>query len=330
MDKLINKEEKFFIAGANGMVGSAICKALKNNDYGLKEFGGVIMTPSKEELNLLDQNKVNEWFKVNKPTIVILAAAKVGGILANSIYPTEFLLDNLKIQINVIEAAWKSGVKRFLFLGSSCIYPKEVPQPILEDYLLSGYLEETNKSYAIAKIAGIQLCQALRMQYKFDVISLMPTNLYGPGDNYHPRDSHVMASLIRKFCEAVKHSESSVTCWGTGSPLREFMHVDDLARAVLFCLEYWSPLKENAPVDKNKKPLYFLNVGTGKEISIKNLANKIAQYSGFKGQIKWDLSKPDGTLRKKLNVDKIHKLGWHSEISLDDGIKDTLNLFKNI
>ena len=327
--KKIAKNERIFISGGAGMAGSAIYKALKKSGYGIEKYGGSILTPSRKELNLLNQNSVMDWFAFYKPTIVINAAAKVGGILANSTKPTDFLLENLKIQNNIIEASWINKTKRFLFLGSSCIYPKLAEQPLKEDYLLSNYLEETNQWYAIAKIAGIKLCEALRKQYNFDAISLMPTNLYGPGDNYHSINSHVMAALIRRFTEAVINSEDEVICWGTGEPLREFMHVDDLGRAVLFALEYWDPRDNNAPIDDNKKPLNFLNVGTNKEISIKELANKIAFYTGFKGNIKWDKSKPDGTPRKILNVDKFHSLGWKANISLDEGLRKTIRLIKN-
>lgn len=240
MSKKILLNEKIFIAGATGMAGSAICKALFRKGYGHKN-GGVILTTTRKELDLLDSNAVKLWFEVNKPTVVIIAAAKVGGIMANSSYPTQFILDNLKIQNNLIENSWLTGVKRLLFLGSSCIYPKFANQPIKEESLLSGQLEETNQWYGIAKISGIKLCEALRKQYNFDAISLMPTNLYGPGDNYHPQNSHVMASFIRKFYEASINSLPSVTCWGTGSPLREFLHVDDLGDAVVFALENWDP-----------------------------------------------------------------------------------------
>ena len=236
MQKLISKDERFFIAGSNGMVGKAIVRALKNSGYGEKENKGILLTPSRKELNLLNFRDVEKWFQKNKPTIVILAAAKVGGIFANNSQPADFILENLKIQTNVIEMAWKYNVKRFLFLGSSCIYPKFASQPISEESLLTGILEPTNQSYAIAKIAGIKLCESLREQHNFDAISLMPTNLYGPGDNYHPQNSHVMASLIRKFCLASKRDLPSVTCWGTGSPFREFMHVDYLGDAVIFVL----------------------------------------------------------------------------------------------
>ena len=328
MSEIISKRDKFFIAGSGGMVGSSIVRTLKKYNYGNEKLGGAILTPRKKELDLLRNNDVDDWFQNNKPSVVVLSAAKVGGIFANSNEPTQFLLENIKIQTNVIEAAWKNNVKRFLFLGSSCIYPKFAPQPIKEDYLLDGSLEETNQWYALAKITGIKLCEALRKQYDFDAISLMPTNLYGPGDNYHPQNSHVMAALIRKFCLAVKESENSVTCWGSGSPMREFMHVDDLAEAVFFCLRNWKPNYNNAPLDDNKKPLNFLNVGTGKEISIKELAEKIAMHAGFKGVINWDNSKPDGTPRKRLNVDKLNSLGWQAKIKLDEGIKATIKEFQ--
>tara|TARA_B100001248_G_scaffold134832_1_gene101213 strand:+ start:332 stop:1339 length:1008 start_codon:yes stop_codon:yes gene_type:complete len=328
MKKLISKSERFFIAGSRGMVGQAIVKALRKSGYGKKEYGGILLTPSRKELNLLNREEVEKWFEINKPTIVVLAAAKVGGIFANDSKPTEFLLENLKIQLNVIELAWEYGVKRLLFLGSSCIYPKFAEQPIKEESLLSGLLEPTNQWYAIAKIAGIKLCEALRKQNKFDAICLMPTNLYGPGDNYHPENSHVMASLIRKFYLASKNSLPSVTCWGTGTPLREFMHVNDLANASIFALERWNPDAENAPLDKYGKPLLFLNVGTGKDLSIKDLAEKIAEITNFKGQILWDKSKPDGTPKKLLNTDKLTNLGWGNTIDLTKGIKNAISDFE--
>ena len=325
MNKKINPEDRFFIAGASGMVGSAICRALKKNGYGDSTKGGNLFTPSRNELNLLNINAVENWFNLNKPSVVIIAAAKVGGIFANSSMPTEFLLENLKIQTNIIETSWKNGVKRLLFLGSSCIYPKFAAQPINEESLLSGALESTNQWYAIAKIAGIKLCEALRKQYDFDTISLMPTNLYGPGDNYHPQNSHVMASLIKKFHDATKNSLPKVVCWGTGKPYREFLHVNDLGNAILFCLENWDPNSKFAPKDQDGNIISILNVGSGVEISIKDLANKISKLTNFKGEIIWDNSKPDGTPRKKLNCNKINKLGWQPKISLDEGIRQTLN-----
>ena len=329
MEKNISLDERIFIAGSTGMVGKALKRSFQNKGYGRPENNGELLTPTRKELNLLDSNQVEKWFAANKPTIVVLAAAKVGGIKANKTKPAEFILDNLKIQTNVIEVAFRMGVKRFLFLGSSCIYPKYAEQPIQEESLLTNSLEPTNQWYAIAKIAGIKLCEALRSQYKFDAISLMPTNLYGPGDNYHPENSHVMAALIRKFYLAKKHSLSSVECWGSGSPFREFLHVDDLATAAIFVLENWDPGAKNAPLDKFGLPLQILNVGTGKEISIKDLANKISKLVGFQGSIKWDSTKPDGTPRKLLNISKIQGLGWHPEINLEDGIISTINLLEN-
>ncbi|MBO8242363.1 GDP-L-fucose synthase [Prochlorococcus marinus XMU1410] len=327
MEKKILFNEKIFVAGSTGMAGSAICRSLVKNGYGRKN-GGQILKPTRKELDLLNTNAVKQWFEINKPTVVIIAAAKVGGILGNSIYPTQFLLDNLKIQNNLIENSWKTGVKRLLFLGSSCIYPKFAQQPIKEESLLTSQLEETNQWYAIAKIAGIKLCDALRKQYNFDAISLMPTNLYGPGDNYHPQNSHVMASLIRKFNEAVKHKLPSVTCWGTGKPLREFLYVEDLGDAVVFALENWDPISNNAPKDSNNKNLTILNIGTGKDITIKELADKISNLVKYQGKIIWDKNKPDGTPRKLLDISKMKDLGWEPKISLDEGIKKSIESFK--
>ena len=326
--KLINLKEKIFVAGASGMVGGALFKLLKREGYGNKDYGGTILFPSRKELNLLNSESVKNWFQKNRPTVVVLAAAKVGGIHANSSFPADFINQNLIIQTNVINSSWEIGVKRFVFLGSSCIYPKFSTQPIKEDALLTGPLESTNEWYAISKISGIKLCEALRKQYNFDAISLMPTNLYGPGDNYHPTNSHVMASLISKFCNAKISLKKDVTCWGTGKALREFMHVDDLAKAILYALENWDPNSPNAPRDKNNQPYTFLNVGTGNEISIKGLSELIAKEVGFKGNILWDLNKPDGTPRKILNIDKFSKMGWKSSISLMEGIKRTIKDYK--
>ena len=329
MKNKIDLEDKIFVAGSNGMVGKAICRELLKNGYGLKENNGFLLTPSRKELDLLNYSEVDNWFKLNKPTVVVLAAAKVGGINANNIKPAEFILENLKIQNNVIELAWRHGIKRLLFLGSSCIYPKYAKQPIEEDSLLKDELEPTNQWYAVAKIAGIKLCQALRKQYKFDAISLMPTNLYGPGDNYQPENSHVMAALIRKFYLASRDSLKTVTCWGTGAPFREFLHVDDLANAVVFALENWDPDSPGSPIDKKGEPLLILNVGTGKDLSIKQLSQKIAKHVNYKGKIIWDINKPDGTPKKLLNIDKIKSLGWCPKIKLDDGIIKTIELIKN-
>ena len=321
----INLDEKIYVAGATGMVGSSVVRTLKNAGYGNKGNGGEILIPSRKKLNLLDSKSVKLWFKSNKPTVVIIAAAKVGGIYANSSYPADFIYENLKIQMNIIESSWKTGVKRLLFLGSSCIYPKLSNQPIQEESLLTGSLESTNQWYAISKISGIKLCQALREQYKFDAISLMPTNLYGTGDSFHEMNSHVMPALISKFYNAVKYSKKEVICWGTGKALREFMHVDDLSKAILFALQHWNPDSSNAPLDNNQKPLTFLNVGVGKEITIRELAQKISAKVGFKGKIIWDNSKPDGTPKKLLNSDKIRSLGWEPSIKLNDGIQRTIN-----
>lgn len=323
MSKLINKEDRFFIAGHRGMAGSAICRALQRSGY------ENLLTASRDELDLLDLQGVQRWFFDNKPTVVVLAAAKVGGIHANDTYPADFLLENLKIQTNVIETAWQCGVKRLLFLGSSCIYPKFAEQPIKEESLLTGALEPTNQWYAIAKIAGIKLCESLRKQYDFDAISLMPTNLYGPGDNYHPENSHVLPALIRRFHEAKESEAESVTCWGTGRPMREFLHVDDLGEACVFALEKWSTLSKSAPVDNFTQPYAFLNVGTGIDITIRDLATLIADACAFKGNIIWDNTKPDGTPKKQLDVNQISKLGWKSKISLELGIEETVKCFKD-
>ncbi len=314
MEKLINQNDRFFVAGHRGMAGSAICRVLQRSGY------ENLLTASRDELDLLDLQAVQRWFAENKPTVVVLAAAKVGGIHANDTYPADFLLENLKIQTNVIETAWRSSVKRLLFLGSSCIYPKFAEQPIKEESLLTGALEPTNEWYAIAKIAGIKLCESLRKQYGFDAISLMPTNLYGPGDNYHPENSHVLPALIRRFHEAKESGAESVTCWGTGSPMREFLHVDDLGDACVFALENWQP---------SSGELQYLNVGTGIDLSIRELAESIAEAVGFEGKIFWDASKPDGTPKKQLDVTSINQAGWESRISLGDGIIQTVDDFSS-
>ena len=253
----------------------------------------------------------------------------MGGILANNNFPTDFLLENLKIQINVIETAWKYGVRRLLFLASSCIYPKLSAQPIKEEYLMQGLLEKTNEWYATAKITGLKLCEALRKQHGFDAITLMPTNLYGPGDNYHHTNSHAMASLIAKFSKAKKESSKYVECWGTGKPLREFLHVNDLGDAVVFCLENWDPEGIDSPKDNHGNPLNHLNIGTGKDISIAQLANKISEITKFQGEIIWDKTKPDGTPKKQLDIQKILRLGWYPKIKLEEGLRETINIYKN-
>lgn len=324
MQPLISPSDRIFVAGHRGMAGSAICRALLRKGYCQESEGGSLITVAREDLDLLQANNVHTWFTNNKPTVAVLAAAKVGGIQANNNYPADFLLQNLKIQTNVIEAAWANGVRRFLFLGSSCIYPKYAEQPIREESLLTGSLEPTNEWYAIAKIAGIKLCDALRAQHGFDAISLMPTNLYGPGDNYHPSNSHVIAALLRRFSMAVKERADDVTCWGSGSPQREFLHADDLGDACVFVLENWDPSSCDAPCDPTGKPLTFLNVGCGTDLSIKELANLIATSSGFQGEIKWDASKPDGTPRKLLDVSRLHSLGWKAKIPLEEGIASVI------
>ena len=325
MKKKIKKDERIFIAGSNGLVGSSIKRALLKTSFNRENNFFNLLTPSRIELDLLDSISVKNWFMKEKPNIVILAAAKVGGINANSKYPTEFLLENIKIQTNIIEAAFKEGVRRLLFLGSSCIYPKFAEQPIKEEELLNGYLEKTNESYAIAKITGIKLCEALRKQYNFDAISLMPPNLYGPNDNYHPLNSHVVPSLIRKFSIAKRDNLSSVTCWGSGLACRELMHVDDLAEAAIFCIENWFPSEIGAPKDNSGNPLSYLNVGTGKDISIRELAKKIADIIQFEGKILWEKNVPDGTPRKVLDTTRLKKLGWESKINLTSGLARTIN-----
>ena len=329
MKKLISLKDNIFIAGASGMVGSSIYRTLKKAGYGQKKYGGEIFIPPRKELDLLNFSAVSDWFQKFKPTVVIIAAGKVGGISANANQPADFILENLKIQNNVIEIAWKNKIKRLLFLGSSCIYPKFAQQPLKEEYLLNNALEPTNEWYAIAKISGIKLCQALRIQYGFDAISLMPTNLYGSGDNYKTTESHVLPALIRKFDEATRNNYDSVICWGSGKPLREFLHVDDLGKACLYVLENWDPSSINSPLDENNYPLAFLNVGSGEEVTIKKLAELIASEFGFKGSIIWDTTKPDGTPRKLLNVEKIKEIGWEPEINLEYGIKETIKSYKS-
>ncbi len=319
---LINKTHKIFIAGSSGMVGSAIKRKL--NNLGFKN----LLSPNRSELDLKEADAVSNWYNIKKPDIVILAAAKVGGIFANNKYPVDFLLNNLKIQNNVIEGAWKNNVKRLLFLGSSCIYPKNSSQPIKEDELLKSSLEKTNEWYALAKISGIKLCQALRKQYGFDAISLMPTNLYGKGDNYHPFNSHVLPGLIHRFHSHKLEQKKLIECWGSGKPRREFMHVDDLADASVFALENWDPTKDNAPLDESGEPLTWMNVGTGVDISIKKLANLIADITNFEGEIIWDKDKPDGTFKKLLDVSKLRDLGWNAKINLSEGLKKTYEDYK--
>ena len=265
---LLRPSDRIFIAGARGMAGSAISRALTRKGYGDPARGGTLLTPTRQQLDLLDGQAVSTWMQTNQPDVVVLAAATVGGIEANRSRPADFLLQNLSLQTHVMEAAWQAGTRRLLFLGSSCIYPKFAEQPIREEALLTGALEPTNEWYAIAKIAGIKLAEALRRQHGFDAISLMPTNLYGPGDNYHPSGSHVLPALIRRFYEAKQTNAPSVTCWGSGTPLREFLHADDLGEACVFALEHWTAQSADAPKDDQGTPLAVLNVGQGRQASM--------------------------------------------------------------
>ena len=322
---LLVSTDRIYVAGSSGMVGNSLCKTLENNGY--NAINKKLLKTSRKIIDLRNLTQVDNWFNQNRPNIVIIAAAKVGGIFANKTYPVDFLLENLKIQTNLIETSWKYDVKRLLFLGSSCIYPKSSKQPIKEEYLLNDSLESTNQWYAIAKIAGLKLCEALKKQYQFDAISLMPTNLYGPKDNYDYKNSHVMASLIRKFYEAKMNNLDEVICWGSGRPLREFLFIDDFADACLDVLKYWEPNEYSAPKNEQGELINWLNVGSDFEISIKDLSEKISDIVGYQGKIKWDLTMPDGTLRKKLDNYYINKLGWRAKTNLDEGIKMTLDSF---
>ena len=323
MQRYIKKEHRIFIAGHKGMAGSAIKRALINSGY------NNLLTVDRNNLDLEDQYEVKKWMNVNKPDVVIIAAAKVGGIIANNNLSADFILKNLNIQTNLIKSSFENDVKRLLFLGSSCIYPKLSKQPIREEYLLTSSLEKTDQWYAIAKIAGLKLCQALRKQYGFDAISLMPTNLYGPGDNYHPTQSHVLPSFIRKFTEAAFKKNDTISCWGSGSPKREFLHVDDLGEATVFALENFDPNKSDLLVDEDGEIINYLNVGTGIDLTIKELSEKVALFTGYEGEIIWDKSKPDGTPQKKLDISRIRKLGWEPKIDINTGIKSTINIYKS-
>jgi GDP-L-fucose synthase len=297
----MNKTDKIYIAGHRGMVGSAIVRRLEKDGY------SNIITRTSQELDLKEQQAVREFFAAEKPDVVVLAAAKVGGIHANNVYRAQFLYENLMIQNNVIHSAYSNGVKKLLFLGSSCIYPKLAPQPLKEESLLTGLLEQTNEPYAIAKIAGIKMAESYRRQYGVNYISAMPTNLYGPNDNYDLNNSHVLPALIRKFHTAKVTNAPSVEVWGTGSPMREFLHVDDLADACFFLLQ-------------NYDEEMFVNIGTGEDLTIKALAEMIKEIVGFEGELKWNTEKPDGTPRKLMDVSRLHNLGWKHRIGLHEGI----------
>ena len=305
---MINKSDKIYIAGHRGMVGSACWRALKKEGY------TNLVGKTSKELDLRDQKAVEEFIRIEQPVAIIDAAAKVGGILANDTYPYEFLMDNMLIQNNLIRSAHENDVPKFIFLGSSCIYPKFAPQPLKEEYLLTDSLEPTNEWYAIAKISGVKLIEALRKEYDRDYVSLMPTNLYGPNDNFDLKSSHVLPAMIRKFHEAKLKGNAPVELWGTGTPMREFLHVDDLAQAVLFALE-------------NRLEEYLYNVGTGVDLKIKDLAMLIQSTIGHKGYLEWDTNKPDGTPRKLMDVVRLNSQGWKSTIELNEGIAKTYAWF---
>ncbi|MGB2870094.1 MAG: GDP-L-fucose synthase [Bacteroidota bacterium] len=305
----MDKQSKVYVAGHKGLVGSAIVRALSR--AGFKN----IVTRTHGELELMEQHAVGSFFEKEKPEYVFLAAAKVGGIMANDTYPADFIYDNLQVQTNVIHAAYEYKVRKLCFLGSSCIYPKHAPQPIKEEYLLDGKLEPTNEPYAVAKIAGLKMCQAYNRQYGTNFVSVMPTNLYGPNDNFDLQNSHVLPALIRRFVEAKRNNVPSVTIWGTGSPKREFLHVDDLAEACVFVMQNYNDSE-------------VINIGVGEDISIKDLAQLIKRKVGYTGSIEFDITKPDGTPRKLLDVSKIHKLGWKARIGLEEGIGEVIGWYE--
>jgi GDP-L-fucose synthase len=305
----VDVSSKIYVAGHRGLVGGAVRRALEGKGY------SNLLTRTHRELDLTDQAAVRDFFDRERPRAVVMAAARVGGIHANDTRPAEFIRDNLVIQDNVIDAAYRAGVGKFVFLGSSCIYPKHSPQPIKEEYLLTGALEPTNEWYAIAKIAGLKMCQAYRRQYGFNAISLMPTNLYGPGDNFDLQNSHVLPALIRRFHEATQRGDSSLTVWGTGTPRREFLHVEDLADAVVHLLETY----DDEPI---------VNVGWGEDVTIRELAETVAAVTGFRGRLVFDASKPDGTARKLLDTSRLRALGWTPKIALREGIDGTYAWFK--
>ena len=318
---VLSLNSNIFVAGHQGMVGSAIIRALESNGV------SKIITATREQLDLLDQSSVRDFFAVRNIDHVVLAAAKVGGIHANNKYPAQFIYENLMIECNVIQAAYQASVERLLFLGSSCIYPKYAAQPMKESELLTGVLESTNEPYAIAKIAGIKLCESYNRQYGTQYRSVMPTNLYGEGDNFHPENSHVIPALIKRFHEAKNAHAEDVTIWGTGNAMREFLHVDDMAAACLHVIEISNEIYTNNTVQM----LSHINVGTGKDLSIRELAETVKSVVGFKGKLRYNSTKPDGAPRKLLNVSRLNKLGWKYSIDLEDGLKKTYQWYlKNI
>lgn len=312
---------KVYVAGHRGMVGSAIVRRLQARQAAGEAIS--LVTRTHAELDLTNQLAVSRFFAEEKPDVVVLAAAKVGGILANNNYPADFIYENLMMECNVIHQAYKAGVRKLLFLGSSCIYPKFAPQPMPETSLLTGTLESTNEPYAVAKIAGIKLCESYNRQHGTDYRSVMPTNLYGPNDNFHPSNSHVVPAMLRRFHEAVQAGASEVTVWGTGTPMREFLHVDDMAEASLFVMEL-----DRAIYEANVTPmLSHINVGTGTDVTIRQLAETIAEITGFKGKLVFDTSKPDGTPRKLMDVSRLANMGWRARIGLADGLRDAYQWF---
>lgn len=313
MPALINPSDRIFVAGHRGMAGGAIVRALQQAGY------QQVLTARRSELNLENPLAVHGWFEVMRPDVVVLAAGTVGGVHPNSTRPADALLNNLKIQSNVIESAWRSGARRLLLLGCSSAYPQPAQQPPREEALLSGALEPTQEWQAIARIAGIKLCQALRLQHGFDAISLMPANLYGPGDHYHPINSHVLPAMILRFHDAVRTQAASVTCWGTGTPRRDFLHVDDLGEACVFALERWQPRPEEPP---------WLNVGTGTDISIRELAEQVAAAFDYRGEILWDTARPDGAPRNCPDVNRLAAMGWTARIPFSEGLRHTVSLFQ--
>ena len=320
----MNKDSKIYVAGHRGLVGSALMRQLQKQGY------INVLTRTHAELDLTHQQSVTDFFATEKPEYVILAAAKVGGIHANNTYPAEFIHENLAIQTNAIHQSYVNGVKRLLFLGSSCIYPRDCPQPIKEEYLLTGELEPTNRPYALAKIAGIEMCWSYNRQYGTQYLAVMPTNLYGPGDNYHLENSHVIPALIRKFHEAKMNNQASVTVWGSGTPKREFLYSDDMAEACLYLMtlpdEQFEPLLATGRND-GLPPL--INIGTGDDVTIKELAELIGLVVGYKGEMEFDSRKPNGTMRKLMNVDKLNSLGWKAKIKLPKGLKASLTDYCN-